>query len=54
MIHEKILGLRKKLDESIKKEKDYALIYKLSTELDELITEYYNVKLKQKIGIWKT
>ena len=50
MIHEKILILRKKLDESIKSEKDYEIIYKLSIELDELIAEYYNSKLKEKIN----
>ena len=51
MIHEKILKLRKKLDESIRSGRDYDVIYKLSTELDELITEYYKTKLKQKVKI---
>jgi hypothetical protein len=34
------------MDESIQKEKDYAEIYRLSVELDELIAEYYREKLK--------
>ena len=33
------------LEESIKTEKDYDEIYKISIELDELITKYYNGKL---------
>ena len=45
MIDEEILELRRKLDESITKEKDYDKTYKLSIELDELITKYYNKKL---------
>lgn len=49
MINEKICKLRKKLDESIKRKKDYQIIYKLSIELDILITEYYNLKLRNRI-----
>lgn len=49
MIHEKIIRLRKQLDESIKRKQDYEKIYKLSIELDTLITEYYNVKLSERI-----
>ena len=48
MIDEEILELRRKLDESIEKEKDYNKIYRLSVELDELITKYYNKKLTKK------
>lgn len=48
MIDEEILELRRKLDESITKEKDYDKTYRLSVELDELITKYYNKKLKKK------
>lgn len=33
--------LRTKLNESIVRGDDYAIIYKLSTDLDELIAEYY-------------
>ena len=47
MIDEEILELRRKLNESIVKEKDYNKIYKLSVELDELIAKYYNKKLKK-------
>lgn len=50
MIDEEILELRRKLNESITKEKDYNKIYRLSVELDELITKYYNNKLKLKVG----
>ena len=55
MIDEEILELRRKLDESITKEKDYNKIYKLSVELDELITKYYNKKLTKipNKNIWK-
>ena len=55
MVDEEILELRQKLDESITKEKDYNKIYRLSVELDELITKYYNKKLMEKtnIDIWK-
>ena len=51
MINEKICKLRKELDESIANEKDYKIIYKLSTNLDEAIAEYYNSKLKEKIEV---
>ncbi|MBQ2916913.1 MAG: aspartyl-phosphate phosphatase Spo0E family protein [Clostridia bacterium] len=50
MLDEEILELRRKLDESITKEKNYDKTYKLSVELDELITKYYNKKLKKKIS----
>jgi len=51
MVDEEILELRQKLDESITKEKDYNKIYRLSVELDELITKYYNKKLMEKTNI---
>lgn len=51
MIDERILKLRKKLNESIMEEKDYNVIYKLSIELDEAITEYYGKKLKKEMKI---
>lgn len=38
---EEINKLRAKLDESILKNEDYSVIYKLSTDLDELIAQYY-------------
>lgn len=37
------------LNESITKEKDYTYIYTLSLELDELITRYYNKKIRTRI-----
>ena len=46
MVDEEILELRRKLDESIANENNYEKTYKLSIELDELITKYYNRKLK--------
>ncbi len=47
MLDQEILELRRKLDESVANEKDYAKTYKLSVELDELITKYYSKKLKK-------
>lgn len=41
MLNEKICKLREKLDESIRKNLDYSIIYQLSIELDELIAQYY-------------
>lgn len=46
MLNEKILKLREKLNESIINGADYEETYKISIELDELITEYYKEKLK--------
>ena len=45
MLDEEILELRRKLNESVTNEKDYNKTYKLSVELDELITKYYKKKL---------
>jgi len=55
MLDEEILELRRKLDESIEKEKDYDKTYKLSVELDNLITKYYNKKISKepKKSIWE-
>jgi len=33
--------MRKKLDESIEKNENYAKIYSISLEIDDLIAEYY-------------
>ncbi len=44
MLNDEICKLRDKLNESIIKEQDYDVIYKLSVELDELIAKYYNKK----------
>ena len=48
MLDEEILELRRRLDESITKEKNPEKTYRLSIELDTLITEYYNKKLMNK------
>ncbi len=55
MLDEEILELRQKLDESITKEKNYDKTYRLSIELDKLITKYYSKKLMKKTNteIWK-
>ena len=55
MLDEEILELRRKLDESITKEKDYNKTYRLSIQLDDLITKYYNKKLTKapSTDIWK-
>ena len=55
MLDEEILELRRKLDESITKEKNYEKTYRLSIELDELISKYYNKKLMKNkyAAIWK-
>ena len=46
MIDDEILLLRRKLNESIKNKENYKEIYKLSVELDKLITKYYSGKLE--------
>jgi len=48
MLDQEILELRRKLNESVTKEKNYEKTYKLSVELDELIAKYYNKKLKKE------
>lgn len=45
-IEEKIEKLREKLNKSIENQEDYDVIYKLSTDLDELIVEYYKKKIE--------
>ena len=49
MLEQEILELRRKLNESVTKDKDYEKTYKLSVELDELIAKYYKEKLKKNI-----
>lgn len=49
MLDEEILELRRKLNESVTNEKNYDKTYRLSVELDDLITEYYSKKLKSKM-----
>lgn len=46
MLDEKICTLREKLNTCILEGKDYNVIYKLSTDLDNLIAEYYMMKIK--------
>lgn len=46
MLMNEINVLRKKLDESISNGDDYSVIYKLSTDLDKLIAQYYKMELK--------
>jgi len=51
MLDDEILKLRKKLDESIKNGADYKEIYKISVELDQLITEYYKNKMEKEAKV---
>ena len=44
MLNDEICKLRDKLNKSIEEGKDYEIIYKLSTELDELIANFYKIK----------
>lgn len=53
MIDEKICMLRDKLNQSIIDEKDYNIIYKISIELDELITQYYSKDNRDKTYLIK-
>ncbi len=41
MLNDEICKKREELNKSIITGKDYSIIYKLSIELDELITKYY-------------
>lgn len=41
MINDEICALREKLNKSIIDGEDYEIIYKISTELDDLIAKYY-------------
>lgn len=45
MINKQILNLREKLNNSIINGEDYTIIYRLSIELDELITKYYKEEI---------
>lgn len=51
MLDEEILELRRKLNESVTNEEDYKKTYRISIELDKLIAQYYNKKLKKEIDI---
>lgn len=48
MLEEKIKIKRKQLNESIENNKKYEDVYKLSVELDDLITEFYKESKKKK------
>ena len=53
MLNEEICKLRDKLNKSIENGDDYAITYKLSIELDELIAKYYrDLKNKLTTGIY--
>jgi len=41
MLEEEIQRKRKELNESIENKKEYEDVYRLSVELDDLITEFY-------------
>ena len=41
MLNDEICKLRDKLNKSIEQGEDYSVTYKLSVELDELISKYY-------------
>ena len=46
MLNDEICMLREKLNQSIITGQDYAITYKLSVELDELIAEYYRKSIE--------
>lgn len=48
MLDEKICKKREELNKSIETKQDYSITYKLSVELDELITEYYKEYISSK------
>ena len=47
MINKQILKLREELNDGIINGEDYEVIYKLSVELDELITKYYKEEINK-------
>ena len=48
MLDDEICKLRDKLNQSIENGEDYSIIYKLSTDLDELIAKHYRKTIKNK------
>ena len=48
MLNDEICKLRDKLNRSIEQGEDYSITYKLSIELDDLITQYYQELKKSK------
>ncbi len=54
MLEDEICKKRDELNESIAKDEDYSKIYKISVELDELISRYYKEQqTKNKMKITK-
>ena len=45
MLNDEICKLREELNKSIEEGKDYDTIYQLSVKLDELIAEFYRLKI---------
>ena len=48
MLNNQILKLREELNDSIINGENYDVIYKISTELDELISKYYKEKIDKQ------
>ena len=48
MLEDKIQRKREELNESIEKQEKYEDVYKLSVELDDLITEFYKQAEEKK------
>ena len=48
MLNKQILKLREELNNSIINGADYEVVYKLSIELDELITKYYSEQIESR------
>lgn len=48
MLDKEIIELREKLNKSIINGEDYDEIYKISIELDELISKYYEEEINKK------
>lgn len=48
MLNDEICKKRDELNKSIEENKDYSEIYKLSVELDELISRYYEEEQKKR------
>lgn len=49
MLDKKIEELKNKLNQSIENGEDFDTIYKLSTQLDKLIAQYYKDKPKHNL-----
>lgn len=47
MLEEEIIKKRKELNESIEKNRNYDITYKLSIELDDLIAQFYKIRKGQ-------